>query len=100
MTQKERVLAALRRGAVCQVDFLAPNVIDGHPPITRLAARISDLREDGWDIREAGRRYGCSLYALTLRERAEPVEQPESLGHLFDPRQASRPVPHYEADAA
>jgi hypothetical protein len=45
-TQKERVLAMLRRGWVCGVDFL------GHarPPIVRYTGRIHELRNDGYQI--------------------------------------------------
>lgn len=66
-TQCERVLRALelsgRRG-VCQVDFLAPNVIDGGEPITRLAARVSDLKRDGHSIHYAGSRNKTRVYRL------------------------------------
>src|SRR4030095_15562487 len=58
-----------------QVDFLAPNVIDGYAPITRLAARIKDLRDDGHEIVVDGERYSCAVYKLP---QAEPVPIPRS----------------------
>ena len=62
-----RVLAQLERQPVSQVDFLAPDVIDGLKPITRLAARIRDLKDElGEDaIVDTGqRRNHCKIYAL------------------------------------
>lgn len=44
-TQRERVLAMLRRGWVCGVNFLNSN-----PPIVRYTGRIHELREDGYQI--------------------------------------------------
>ena len=68
MSQKARVLAALRsRGArgITQVDFLAPNVIDGGRPITRVAPRIHELRtKDGHEIAVDGERDSCAVYRL------------------------------------
>ena len=54
MTQKQRVLRMLnQRGGlgVTPVDFQGPDVIDGGKPILRLAARVGDLRDDGYVIR-------------------------------------------------
>lgn len=64
--QCHRVLRALRRHpeGICQVEFLLPNVIDGGHPITRLAARIKDLRDQGHEIEVAGERYSCAVYKL------------------------------------
>lgn len=67
MKQADRVLAALRlqgdRG-ITQVDFLAPDVIDSGPPITRVPARILELAEAGHDIEKAGTRDKCRVYKL------------------------------------
>lgn len=77
MTQPARVLAALRahpdRG-VSSVDFLSPPTIDGGPPITRLAARIKELKNQGHQIVDAGHKNGCKVYRL---------EQPVPDGQLF-----------------
>lgn len=66
MSQSRRVRRALERHAqgVCSVDFLLPNVIDGGLPITRLAARINDLRKAGVEIEVDGERHGCAVYKL------------------------------------
>lgn len=73
MTQSKRVLRALRRHpeGICQPEFLLPNVIDGGPPITRLAARIRDLRSQGHEIVTDGERYGCAVYRLPSPPRVE-----------------------------
>lgn len=63
MSDKQRFLDQLRKGPVAAVDFLAPNVIDGGKPITRLAARKYDLVQDGHDVRDVGVKNGCSVYA-------------------------------------
>lgn len=48
MTQKERVLTALRLGKRCSMEFL-----DWEPRITRVAARVEELRRDGHEITTA-----------------------------------------------
>lgn len=67
-TQAERVLRALERAGrhgVTQVDFDLPDVIDGGPPIKRVAARVHELREQhGHRITEHGRRHKCVVYVL------------------------------------
>jgi hypothetical protein len=100
LSQKQRVLAVLRHGSCTQVDWLAPQVIDSGPPITRLAARINELRDDGFDIREAGRRHGCSIYVLALKERADVVVPESPATTLFEPSTGRRPLSHYESEAA
>lgn len=67
MTQSERVLRALQTAGsrgVTQVDFSLPDVVDGGPPITRVAARVKDLREQGHMIIGAGLRQSCRVYLL------------------------------------
>ena len=54
MTQKQRILTMLnQRGSlgVTPVDFAGPDVIDGGAPIMRVAGRINDLRNEGYEIR-------------------------------------------------
>lgn len=66
-TQRERVLNALhsnRHRGVAQPDFLGPDTIDGAKPITRLAARIEELRDEGVSIEVVGRRNRCAVYRL------------------------------------
>jgi hypothetical protein len=79
-TQAERVLKALmRRGAqgIDATDFMLPGVIDGWPPVTRLAARIFELKGRGHDVVVVGERHGCSVYALSAdaREVAEAASR-------------------------
>jgi hypothetical protein len=66
LTQAERVLDALRvAGAVgiTQRDFHTPT-IDGAAPITRLAARVEELRKAGHRIEGAGKRHRFEVYVL------------------------------------
>lgn len=77
MTQTDRVLAALHKlpeHGITQVDFLRFPTVDGGPPITRLAARIEELRSEGFNIESCERRDKCTVYrirpALTLFEEA------------------------------
>lgn len=74
MTQKGRVLELLKKrgqNGITQVDFLAPWVADGGKPITRLAARVLELRDAGFNIENRGTRNGCVVYVL-----ADPVIKP------------------------
>ena len=67
MSQRDRVLAALHRfrlSGITQVDFSPPHVIDGGAPITRLAARVQELRDEGFQILSADRRDKCTVYRL------------------------------------
>lgn len=66
-TQRLRVLTALRtagRVGITQGDFLLPDVSDGGDPITRIAARIDELRDQGVAIDKAGRRGKFDIYCL------------------------------------
>ena len=72
MSQKARVLRALQthpRG-ITQVDFLLPDVIDGGKPITRVAARVEELADDGYRITDGGTRDECKVYVLSGAQEA------------------------------
>jgi hypothetical protein len=62
-TQTERVILAAKsfRG-VCAVEFMAPDVIDNGPPITRLAARIFDAERQGHIFEVIGWRNKTKVY--------------------------------------
>lgn len=67
MTQKDRILAALYRAGkfgISQIDFDLPDVIDGGTPIKRVAARIEELRDQGFAIRSGERRAKCVVYRI------------------------------------
>lgn len=86
MTQAARVLAALRKHGrgITQVDFLTPTV-DGGAPITRVAARVLELKQDGHHIVKDGERDSCAIYKLEY-DAETPIEvDPEPSG-LFEPR--------------
>lgn len=87
MTQKQRVLRGLERAGkhgVTQVDWLGPVTVDGGPPITRLAPRIKELRDEGYPIVTAGIRDSCRVYVLGDAAPPKPVVDPEPFsGELF-----------------
>lgn len=103
LSQKDRVLRLLRqRGnrGITAVDFLGPYVADGGKPITRVAARVQDLRDAGYDVQTVGKRNQCAVYVLMdppprpVREREQTVES------LFDPGTATaRPASPYDIAA-
>lgn len=67
MSQRDRVLAALYAAGtagITQVDFMLPNVCDGGAPITRVAARIEELRGEGFRVVSGERRQKCTVYRL------------------------------------
>lgn len=72
-TQRDRVLVALKRAGrrgLTQIDFHAPHVVDGGTPITRLAPRIRELREQGYTI-VSRRDNGLARYVLIQPTRHE-----------------------------
>lgn len=74
MTQTDRVLAALTRAGargITQVDFIRFPTIDGGPPITRVAARIEELRDSGFKILSGERRDRCVVYRLDLTSEGQ-----------------------------
>ena len=86
-TQRERVLAAARRfNGVAQTDFLAPNVCDDGAPITRVAARLFELDQEGYAFECIGRRNRCKVFRLvsdpdierTVSAAAHPARQSPS----------------------
>lgn len=96
LTQRQRVLQALQRvgsRGLTQVDFLMPSVIDDGPPITRVGARIEELRNGGYRIENHGRRDKCVVYVLRLDGQPHkpiPEPAPPAEPHLFgnQPRNA------------
>jgi hypothetical protein len=87
MTQKDRILSALRfegtRG-ITAVDFSSPHVYDGDKPIMRVAARVHELREEGHDIVTQGERQGCDVYVLRAAPRVVVDSQGPPADSLFD----------------
>lgn len=100
MTQAERVLAALyKRGrhGLTQIDFDLPDIIDGGPPIKRVAARVEELRNQGFRIASGERRQKCVVYrvegvvpGVVRPVKPEPVSDESGAPTLFDeqPRSA------------
>ncbi len=93
-SQTERVLNALRKAGgrgVTQVDFSLPDVIDGGPPITRVAARIKDLRRQGHTIVPAGTRQRCRIYELVAVPAPADLAYAAATEAAFDA--PARPAP-------
>jgi hypothetical protein len=80
MSQRDRVLAALyRRGrhGLTQIDFDLPDVIDGGAPIKRVAARVEELRDQGFRITSGERRNKCTVYRVEgVTSDAGTLEEP------------------------
>jgi hypothetical protein len=95
MTQRDRVLHALQAAGergVTQVDFMLPGVIDGGAPITRVAARIDELRRAGHQIVNAEWRQKCIVYRLEQPAAAtasEPAQDASGALSLFTSEPAS-----------
>jgi hypothetical protein len=64
-SQADRILAALRSGPFAATDFAAPNIRDGLAPIFRVAARIGELRDQGYEITTGRLTNGVAVYTLT-----------------------------------
>ena len=78
LTQTERVLRAVLRNpraGITQIDFDLPDVCDGGPPITRVAARINDLKALGHKIEGGGRRHSCKVYLHRGTLTADAAQQ-------------------------
>lgn len=77
----DRVLSALKNGPVTPMDFDAPRVVDGLKPIRRVAARICDLRKEGYEITTSRLPSGVAVYRLddrpTAGERSEGASPTE-----------------------
>lgn len=98
MTQAQRIHRALKlagpRG-ITALDFIRTPTFDGGLPITRLAARIQELREQGHVITSSEKRNKCAVYVLVVFV-APPTEEPETDVALFDPRELVRPLGAYD----
>jgi hypothetical protein len=102
VNQRERVLKALQdaglRG-ITQVDFLRFPTVDGGPPITRVAARVQELRDEGYEILSGTTRDRCAVYILKRQD--VPVVVDAAAGStLFDPVSLHRPLSPYDEDVA
>ena len=101
-TQATRVLAALARAGdrgVTQGDWLVPGGVDGVGRITRVAARIEELRSDGIAIIADGKREGFAVYRVVLEASTEPSRERIDTegGQLFDLPAQKPSSSHWEA---
>lgn len=66
MSDKTRLRAHMDAGGeVCPTDWNGFHAIDGGKPILRVAARIKDLKDDGYPVERVGTRSKCAVYAKT-----------------------------------
>lgn len=110
MTDKQRILARLELGPVSPVDFAAPNVCDGGKPVMRVAARVKDLRDEGYNIPPAARaENGTAIYILvkdvdeaSMITAGEPASSASSTsaGVIGAPAEPQRAVPGHAATAS
>lgn len=80
MTGKQRVLAQLYKAPVTLADFDRDTAIDGGARITRLAARIQDLKDDGYAISRRMVRLGSAMVAEYRLVDLAPEESRRSPG--------------------
>lgn len=75
-TQCDRILALSKRfNGVCQSDLLGPDVADDGPPITRVAARLWDLEQEGHAFEHIGWRSKTKVFRLIEAERSAGDDQ-------------------------
>lgn len=116
-SQTERVIKAARsyRG-VCRVDFMAPDVVDGGPPILNFPGRMFDAERAGHSFEMIGKRHGCKVFRLIDVERDAAPSPPDdetdpspSGGVSLNTEQDDEPalfeaaaesIPHWRQDAA
>lgn len=83
VTQKDRIERALRRTGqrgITQADFIGAVIVDGGAPITRVAARIDELKQSGLKITAFGHRDGgCVIYRLEEHIPPPPAAAPKAL---------------------
>ena len=71
-TQATRVLDSLYRAGergITQGDWLTVSGLDGRGRITRVAARVKELRNEGFEIEVAGERFGFAIYRIAADGR-------------------------------
>ena len=92
MKQTDRVLKGLRAAGprgITQADFSGLHgTPDGGPPITRVAARIAELRAAGLAISADTKRDSCSVYVL-VHEPIRLTDQRPPDDRLFTPPAAN-----------
>jgi hypothetical protein len=64
-------------------DLLPPATIDDGPTITRVGARIKDLRDAGHTIRNAGTRDGFTVYVIYVPEPPSVPSQGRDALRMF-----------------
>lgn len=91
MTVVERVLAQLRKGPVLAADFDRQPAIDGGNRHTRVAARITDLKNQGHEIGSRRVKLGNATVAeyFLIREAGAPAK---SVGIANGLRDVSSPA--------
>src|SRR5580698_8422578 len=77
MSQLQRVLKAARGfDGVCQADFSGAETVDGGPIITRVAARLYDLEQQGHRFEHIGVRHRTKVFRLIEAEGSAGERRP------------------------
>lgn len=93
-SQATRVLVSLGHAGsrgITQGDWLQTGGVDGRGRITRVAARVEELRGEGLAIVADGKRDGFAVYRLIREASSEPSQQ------LFNDISADRDTSHWKA---
>lgn len=78
MTDKDRVLKALQYGVVSPLFFSQTPTLDGGKPILRVAARVKELRIEGYEISTERASNGTARYRLVSSPVVTTAEEPPS----------------------
>jgi hypothetical protein len=99
-SQADRVLMSLVHAGsqgVTQGQWLETGGVDGLGRITRVAARVGELREDGLNVVTDGERDGFAVYKLRAAPRVVVDNTEPSADSLFDT--PARPSMYYDEAA-
>lgn len=74
MTDLDRLRAHLEAGKdICPTDWNNFHTPDGGKPIMRIAARIKDLRDEGYPVERTGTRNRCAVYNKVSADASSPI---------------------------
>jgi uncharacterized lipoprotein YddW (UPF0748 family) len=103
-SQADRVLMSIVQAGsqgVTQGQWLQTGGIDGLGVISRVAARVDELKDDGLNIVTEGKRDGYAVYKLRAAPRVVEAEPEPPADSLFDiPAWGSERPSMYYGDAA
>lgn len=95
MSDIDRLRAHMDGGAeVCPTDWNGFHTPDGGKPILRVAARIKDLKDEGYPVQRTGTRNACAVYRkVTAEVGGSPGESSLDPGRVSkSPGERTEPV--------